>query len=183
MVILMILHLYIWPEIHFEKLKNPIIRFIMKITQKNIFPSQLVDNLVCLAFDKDSFNVKSFSQYNQPQPSRLKKAVVKRQAEYLAGRICASQALKAIGYSNAIVETSENRAPIWPDKTLGAITHTKGIAMAVALHSHKAKGIGIDVEKHMSAEQEIQLQNHIFIEDDSECKTFEYEDLKTQYLT
>lgn len=140
----------------------------MQINENNEFTSRLAANLVSINFDADSYTQDSFTQFTQPLPVRLQKAVTKRQAEYLAGRICATRTLESIGHNDAIVETSDSRAPIWPHETIGAITHTKGIAMAVALPANQAKGIGIDVEKHMTAEQEVKLQTQILRDDEAE---------------
>ena len=139
----------------------------MQVTKSSIFENHLALELVVLEFDAESFVPQSFEQFKQPLPERIKKAVHKRQAEYLAGRICATQALTALNFENPIVHTADDRVPIWPAGTFGSITHTKGIAAAIAGLQDRATGVGIDVEKLMKDSQETKLQTHILRDDES----------------
>jgi len=138
----------------------------MQVTKSSIFENHLAFELVVLEFDAESFVPQSFEQFKQPLPELIKKAVHKRQAEYLAGRICATQALTALNIYNPIVHTADDRVPIWPTGTFGSITHTKGIAAAIAGLQNRATAVGIDVEKLMKDSQEIKLQTHILRDDE-----------------
>ncbi|RZQ51489.1 phosphopantetheinyl transferase [Pseudoalteromonas phenolica] len=138
----------------------------MQVTKSSIFENHLALELVMLEFDAESFVPQSFEQFKQPLPERIKKAVHKRQAEYLAGRICATQALTALNFDNPIIHTADDRVPIWPSGTFGSITHTKGIAAAIAGIKHGTTGVGIDVEKLMKDSQETKLQTHILRNDE-----------------
>lgn len=138
----------------------------MQFTYSSQFTNFLPLELVVIEFDASSFNEQSFNLYHQPLPERIKKAVPKRQAEYLAGRVCASNALQTLQVSDTLVDTSESRAPIWPQGTFGSITHTKGIAAAVAGIKTHPISVGIDIEKLMKDDQEIKLQTHILREDE-----------------
>ena len=139
----------------------------MQVTKSSIFENHLALELVVLEFDAESFVPQSFEQFKQPLPERIKKAVHKRQAEYLAGRICATQALTALNFDNPIIHTADDRVPIWPAGTFGSITHTKGIAAAIAGIKHGSTGVGIDVEKLMKDSQETKLQTHILRDDEN----------------
>ncbi|MFY8298141.1 4'-phosphopantetheinyl transferase family protein [Pseudoalteromonas sp. SS15] len=138
----------------------------MQVTKSSVFKNHLPLELVVLEFDADSYKPDSFDLFNQPLPERIKKAVYKRQAEYLAGRLCAAQALKALNFEKPIVHTSDDRVPIWPAGTFGSITHTKGIAAAIAGLQDRATSVGIDVEKLMKDSQETKLQTHILRDDE-----------------
>ncbi|TLX46246.1 phosphopantetheinyl transferase [Pseudoalteromonas phenolica] len=138
----------------------------MQVTKSSIFENRLALELVVLEFDAESFVPHSFEQFKQPLPERIKKAVHKRQAEYLAGRLCATQALTALNIDNPIVHTADDRVPIWPAGTFGSITHTKGIAGAIAGLQDRATAVGIDVEKLMKDSQETKLQTHILRDDE-----------------
>jgi enterobactin synthetase component D len=138
----------------------------MQVTESSVFKNHLALELVVLEFDADSYETHSFDLFNQPLPERIKKAVHKRQAEYLAGRICATQALTALNIDNPIVHTADDRVPIWPAGTFGSITHTKGIAAAIAGLQDRAISVGIDVEKLMKDSQETKLQTHILRDDE-----------------
>lgn len=139
----------------------------MQVIKSSVFKNHLPLELVVLEFDADSYEPQSFDLFNQPFPERIKKAVLKRQAEYLAGRICATQALTALNIDNPIVHTAGDRVPIWPTETFGSITHTKGIAAAIAGIKQDVAGVGIDVEKLMKDSQEAKLKTHILREDES----------------
>ncbi|GMM83339.1 4'-phosphopantetheinyl transferase [Pseudoalteromonas sp. MTN2-4] len=139
----------------------------MQVTKSTVFKNHLTLELVVLEFDAGSFVPQSFDLFKQPLPERIKKAVHKRQAEYLAGRLCATQALIALNFENPIVHTADDRVPIWPAGTFGSITHTKGIAAAIAGLQDRATGVGIDVEKLMKDSQETKLQTHILRDDES----------------
>jgi 4'-phosphopantetheinyl transferase EntD len=65
-----------------------------------------------------------------------------RRREFAAGRTAAAHALAALGIV-ADVPMGPDRAPIWPERICGSITHTRTIALAVAL---KGGSIGIDLE-------------------------------------
>ncbi len=138
----------------------------MQVIKSSVFKNHLPLELVVLEFDADSYEPQSFDLFNQPFPERIKKAVLKRQAEYLAGRICATQALTALNFDNPIIHTADDRVPIWPSGTFGSITHTKGIAAAIAGIKHGTTGVGIDVEKLMKDSQETKLQTHILRNDE-----------------
>tara|TARA_Y100000588_G_C14194376_1_gene899493 strand:+ start:468 stop:1154 length:687 start_codon:yes stop_codon:yes gene_type:complete len=138
----------------------------MQVIKSSIFENHLALELVVLKFDAESFVPQSFDLFKQPLPERIKKAVHKRQAEYLAGRVCAAQALTALNCDNPIVHTADDRVPIWPVDTFGSITHTKDIAAAIAGVKHGATGVGIDVEKLMKDSQETKLQTYILREDE-----------------
>ena len=79
-------------------------------------------------------------------PAQLDRAVVKRRNEFLAGRLCAARALFELGCSQTHVPMGDNREPIWPEDIVGAISHSDGLACALATKSSLYAGLGIDIE-------------------------------------
>jgi enterobactin synthetase component D len=79
-------------------------------------------------------------------PEALRLAVRKRQIAYVGGRLCAEQALCALGAGITEVGRSKHGAPIWPAGTIGSIAHTGSHAYAAAASSHRQLGVGIDSE-------------------------------------
>jgi 4'-phosphopantetheinyl transferase EntD len=77
--------------------------------------------------------------------------VVKRKAEFLAGRYCCRQALANYQVANFDVAVGANRAPVWPVGIKGAISHNSHHAMVALTKNPDALGIGIDIESIMSA--------------------------------
>ncbi|MBQ4813179.1 4'-phosphopantetheinyl transferase superfamily protein [Pseudoalteromonas luteoviolacea] len=140
----------------------------MHITEQSPFTPVLPFSFHSTAFDASQYQDTDFAFFNQPLPSKLQRAVAKRKAEYLAGRVCAANAMASLGITNFELRNGENRAPIWPEKIRGAITHSKGIAMAMVTDAEHVLGIGIDIEHYMADKQELELQGQILREDESE---------------
>ncbi len=74
------------------------------------------------------------------------KAVPKRKTEFMLGRAAAHKALEQLGVNNVPILKGKNRQPLWPDNTVGSITHKAGIAIAAAALRSQCQGIGIDLE-------------------------------------
>jgi enterobactin synthetase component D len=80
-------------------------------------------------------------------PSNLLRAVAKRQAEFVAGRYCAREALRLAGATTHELTTSnDDRSPVWPAGFVGSITHTAGFASAAVAPADRWRGIGLDSE-------------------------------------
>ena len=75
----------------------------------------------------------------------IARAIPKRQAEFAAGRRAARAALAELGHPATAIPVGERRAPLWPEGTIGAITHDRGAALAAVLPADAALGIGIDL--------------------------------------
>ncbi len=88
-------------------------------------------------------------------------AASKRQAEYLAGRICAHEVLRQATGTPAIPTIGEDRAPCWPAGATGSITHGAGFAAAIAARREHWRGLGLDVEKRLTAARADRLVEQI----------------------
>ncbi len=110
----------------------------------SIFPDTV---LVCAAhFDVD---LSQDTQYQYLLPEILNSAGAVRKAEYIAGRLCAQNALKDLGYNVQPFElpTNLDRTPKWPPGIIGSLSHGTGFAMAaVAIEGKKWRGLGVDSE-------------------------------------
>lgn len=76
--------------------------------------------------------------------AQVDRAVPRRRAEFIAGRWCAHQALKAISMPAAALPSGPLGAPCWPAGAVGSITHDAGYCVAVAGPAASVAGIGID---------------------------------------
>lgn len=95
-------------------------------------------------------------------PDNIRRAVAKRQAEYLAGRLCAREALRRLSGIVAIPGHSrEHRGPVWPSGHVGAITHSHGWAAAVAGRQRDYLGLGLDVEALLEPAKALRLADQI----------------------
>jgi len=133
----------------------------MWLTIDTFFQSQLGYPLHCAQFDVKHYTSQYFSDFGITFPTKLSGAVVKRQAEYLAGRVCAKNALLTFGVNDFQITSAENRAPIWPKNMCGSITHTQNIAAAAVTNNPNVSGLGIDIECVMEEEQEKELCSYI----------------------
>jgi enterobactin synthetase component D len=119
-------------------------------------------------FDVDVSTLHRFEQ-SHAVPDSLRRAVLKRQIEFLAGRVCAQQAIERLtGHKPASIPSRLDRAPAWPLGIVGAITHTTGYAAALVASATHYQGIGIDCEVVLSADN-LKLQRHICVPNELEA--------------
>lgn len=85
----------------------------------------------------------------------------KRQAEYLAGRLCARQALLQLTGTATVPAVGADRAPCWPAGVVGSITHGDGWAAAVVAPACNYRGLGLDVETWLSHERAERLATQL----------------------
>lgn len=88
-----------------------------------------------------------------PLPPQLLHAVPKRKAEFIAGRRCAAEAIRRLTGREVFPGMGEDRAPIWPEGVVGAISHSHGRAIALAGSGQRFCGIGIDIERILTEEE------------------------------
>lgn len=96
----------------------------------------------------------------EPPPS-IQRSVAKRQAEFLAGRICARAALQQLEGSSSVPAIGEDRAPVWPAHICGSITHSTGRAAAIVANKQHWRGLGMDLENLLNAERAERLAGEI----------------------
>lgn len=99
--------------------------------------------LISTRFEPDLLDPEDFDRWGIP----AMRAVSKRQTEFLAGRICAYEALRRVTGVPGIPTTAEDRSPCWPSGIVGSITHGAGWAAVVVARSDQWRGLGLDVEK------------------------------------
>ncbi|MBB1519130.1 4'-phosphopantetheinyl transferase family protein [Aquipseudomonas guryensis] len=87
--------------------------------------------------------------------------VAKRQGEYLAGRLCAREALRQLHGKPSVPGRGEDGAPQWPSGVVGSITHGAGQAAALVAHARDWQGLGLDVEQQLSATRAAKLAGEI----------------------
>jgi enterobactin synthetase component D len=117
-----------------------------------------------------------------PLPARLERAVLKRQVEFLAGRVCAQQAIEALtGATPAVIPAQPDRAPEWPPGIVGAITHTANYAAALVAAETHYQGIGIDCEVVL-APKNLPLQKHICVPEELEALQAAHHDWSAEQL-
>lgn len=117
--------------------------------------------LLSTHFDASQLRSDDFPSSAIEAPASIQRSVAKRQAEFLAGRICAKaalQQLEGLSFSPAI---GEDRAPVWPAHITGSITHSTGRAAAIVAKKAHWRGLGMDMENLLNAERAERLAGEI----------------------
>lgn len=72
----------------------------------------------------------------------------KRQKEFLFGRMAAHQALSHLSekFQECSIRKGEQGQPLWPENSIGSITHSDTWAIAAAAQPNGIKTIGIDLQ-------------------------------------
>ena len=121
-------------------------------------PQTLADvRLLSTHFDPALLDPEDFARWAIPAP----KGVSKRQTEFLAGRLCAHEALRALTGMPFVPPVGEDRAPQWPQGIVGSITHGAGWAGAVVGRQHQWDGLGLDIERLLAPERAERLAGEI----------------------
>ena len=118
----------------------------------DFIPSQLEDD--------------DFARSAIDMPASIQRSAAKRQAEFLAGRLCARAALLQLDGTCTAPAMGEDRAPVWPAHISGAITHSKGRAGALVALKRTWQGLGIDLETLLSPERARRLAREILTPDE-----------------
>ena len=87
-----------------------------------LLPDALPDTvLLSTRFDPLLLVAADFPNSAIEKPDSIQRSVAKRQAEFLAGRICARAALHRLDGIACIPPIGEDRAPVWPAHILSLI--------------------------------------------------------------
>lgn len=127
------------------------------------FSAQLPScTLTTTRFDTTSDSIARIANGLEPVGSNPK-----RQAEYLAGRSCATRALAKAGHGHYVPERDGNSGrPLWPGGWCGSITHSHGIAAAVVGETSRWQSLGLDMEKMIAPERAQRLRRAILTPDE-----------------
>jgi len=117
-------------------------------------------------FDPALLSPGDFQRCDVPPPASIQRSVAKRQAEFLAGRLCAREALQRLDHLRCIPAIGEDRAPVWPGHISGSITHSTGHAAAIVGHKAQWRGLGMDLEHLLSLERAERLAGEILTADE-----------------
>ena len=114
--------------------------------------------VVLASFDSAGFNGSAFAAAGIACPASVARSVRKRQAEFFFGRLAARAALFDYGAPIVDVPIGNAGEPVWPEHFVGSISHTNAVAAAVVGEQAYHVGIGVDIERVVSAESETALR-------------------------
>lgn len=124
--------------------------------------------LASSCFEPGQWAPDDFARSGIQPPASIQRSVAKRQAEFLAGRLCARAALQTLGLPGVVPAVGEDRAPIWPAGICGSITHGAGWAGAIVALRSDWRGLGMDMEQLLKPERARHLHGEILT--DAECR-------------
>jgi len=122
--------------------------------------------LVSTPFDPQKLVEGDFQRCFIEPPASIQRSVAKRQTEFLAGRLCAREAMHQLDGRQHVPLIGEDRAPIWPDDLCGSITHSTGWAAAIVANKQHWRSLGMDAEQLMTSERASRLAGEILIADE-----------------
>ena len=112
-------------------------------------------------YSLQNYDEKLYSFAGIQMPEAINKVVEKRQAEYLAGRYCAFNALGNLNIEPWDIPVGKHRQPVWPEGVVASISHTDEVALCGAgLHSN-IDYLGLDVENWIDWNTAVSLQDGI----------------------
>jgi 4'-phosphopantetheinyl transferase EntD len=115
-------------------------------------------------FDRSLYADHLYDAFNIKFPNRFINAVVKRRAEYLAGRFVAISALSKLGREMTDIAIGEQGNPAFPCGVVGSISHNNTSAVALLRNNNHIKYIGIDLE-HVIAWENIKNIQPIVVDE------------------
>lgn len=124
--------------------------------------------LVSSAFDPKQLADGDFQRCLIEPPASIQRSVAKRQTEYLAGRLCAREAMRRLDGRIQVPLIGEDRAPIWPEDICGSITHSTGWAAAIVANKQHWRGLGMDIENLLAHDRAARLAAEIMLPDELE---------------
>ena len=137
------------------------------LTAEWLLPQPLPNvQLVSGQFDPHKLLDGDFQRCQIDPPASIQRSVAKRQTEFLAGRLCAREALRQFDGRPHVPAIGEDRAPVWPLGVCGSITHSTGWAAAIVGSRQHWKGLGMDAELMMSSERATRLASEILTPDE-----------------
>lgn len=113
-------------------------------------------------FDSVMFRNEHFEQTQICAPDSVRRSVAKRRAEFLAGRLCARDALGRLTGQWNTPEMNDDGSPHWPAGTAGSITHCASHAMAVVADTRAWRGVGLDMEQWIPDDSSPSMSREIF---------------------
>jgi len=107
-------------------------------------------------------------------PPDFRRAALKRQAEFLAGRYAAKEVMRNSNIDKEVIKTvgiGTHRCPIWPTKFTGSITHNNSKAICAVTDSNPNVQLGIDFEDYISSAVVLEIENNIHSNDEKQLLT------------
>jgi 4'-phosphopantetheinyl transferase EntD len=83
----------------------------------------------------------------------VQRAVLRRRAQFAAGRLCARRAMALLGRAAEEILMGAQRQPLWPAGLVGSLSHINGYCVAAVAPAASSRALGIDVELAIGLDQ------------------------------
>jgi enterobactin synthetase component D len=117
-------------------------------------------------FDCVVYSSQLFKQFNITLPNSIAQSVLKRQSEFLAGRIMAQKSLQQLDHKNVNIAIGKDRSPIWPIGIIGAISHSNDLVLCIMASTTDYAYVGCDIEPMIANDTRMNIDNIIINEDE-----------------
>ncbi len=111
-------------------------------------------NFYLIKYSIEHYHPDLYSIYNIRCPAHIGRSVEKRQADYLAGRLCADFCLRDLGYHQFDLATHAERFPVWPAGVVGSLSHNSEFAVACTCYERNTNLLGLDIERVLERSEE-----------------------------
>jgi phosphopantetheine--protein transferase-like protein len=111
---------------------------LVQLSIQGLFPG-CVATACCRIADADA-------KLDPEEHAGIEHAVAKRQQEFIAGRICARQALDRLGITAGPLRKLPDGSIAWPDSIRGTVSHSEIWCGAAVARRCDVTGIGLDIE-------------------------------------
>ena len=140
---------------------------------RQVLVGESQDPIHLLEYRPEFYHSQTYAQFEIEKPKLLSQWIPKRQAQFLAGRVAAKQALSlnSIQVMPKHVGIGNTREPIWPAAFLGSISHTGHTSIASVCKKNKTPaGLGIDIQETISQQLQSQISSTVLTYND--CQWF-----------
>lgn len=118
-------------------------------------------------YDVSAYRDTDFAAAGMAMPAFLSRAVPKRRAEFLAGRMLAAQALARIGQVNHVIGRGARGEPLWPVGVRGSLSHSHGTIGAWV--GVDGADLGLDIEALADDRAARAIRHSVLTDADSVC--------------
>lgn len=120
-----------------------------------------------LNYTPETYHEGLYNRFTVHKPAELT-WVARRQAQFLAGRLAAKNAIGTTSQTNHQVLIGEHREPIWPIGLTGSISHSQQTSIAAIKRTLTSQsGLGIDIQSLIDAQTQTQISPTIISNDES----------------
>lgn len=108
----------------------------------------------------------SFQYFDFPMSSAMHVSVPVKQAEFLAGRLCAHQLLFDFAVHHEYLDSDAEQSPIWPKSVVGSIAHSFPYSLAMLANAKDYRSIGLAMVPIISSELAANLGQSVLTHDE-----------------